>query len=69
MRMIRTHNLLNSCSQLMMGIEMLVSVNTELILWALTMFICQFAVPLSLLFLKKQRTIKLLLSFTQLSFK
>lgn len=47
MALIRIHNLLNSCSQPMMGTEMLVSVNTEPILWAFTMFICQFAVPLS----------------------
>lgn len=53
MRLIRIHNLLQSCSQLLMGIEMLFSVNTEPILWAFTMFICRFAVPLSLLFLKR----------------
>lgn len=50
MRLIRIWNLLNSCSQPMMEIEILISVNTEPILWAFTMFICQFAVPLSLLF-------------------
>lgn len=53
MRLIRIHNLLQSCSQLLMGIEKLFSVNTEPILWVFTMFICRFAVPLSLLFKKR----------------
>lgn len=55
MRLIRIWNLLNSCSQPMMEIEILISVNTEPILWAFTMFICQFAVPLSLLFFFKKK--------------
>lgn len=53
MSLIRIHNLLQSCSQLLMGIEMFFTVNTKPILWAFTISICCFAVPLSLFFLKR----------------